>query len=221
MEYLLTVQKTEMLSHDVIHVITDKPTGYKFTPGQATEVKLVKPGFEEEVRPFTFTGLADNNRLEFMIKCYDERNSVTAQIRHLQPGDQLRIGDAWGAIAYHGPGVFIAGGAGLTPFVAILRQLREENKLAGNTLIFSNKTRADIFLKNELDAMRGLHRIYVLTRENAEGFHFGRISRTFLAKYIRNFSQPFYVCGTDSFTLDVNHALQELGAKPELLIFEK
>jgi predicted ferric reductase len=34
----------------------------------------------------------------------------------------------WGAIEYKGEGVFIAGGAGVTLFIAILRQLQAENK---------------------------------------------------------------------------------------------
>jgi predicted ferric reductase len=58
----------------------------------------------------------------------------TEQLRCLQSGDEMIIEDAWGAIEYKGPGYFIAGGAGITPFVAILRSLFNENKLAGNTL---------------------------------------------------------------------------------------
>jgi ferredoxin-NADP reductase len=41
----------------------------------------------------------------------------------------------FGAIEYKGEGVFIAGGAGVTPFIAILRQLQAENKIANNKLI--------------------------------------------------------------------------------------
>jgi ferredoxin-NADP reductase len=45
--------------------------------------------------------------------------------------------------------VFIAG-AGVTPFIAILRQLQAENKIANNKLIFTNKTANDIILKKNL-----------------------------------------------------------------------
>jgi ferredoxin-NADP reductase len=50
-----------------------------------------------------------------------------------------------GAIEYKGEGVFIAGGAGVTPFIAILRQLQAENKTTTN--YFTNKTANDIILK--------------------------------------------------------------------------
>jgi ferredoxin-NADP reductase len=48
----------------------------------------------------------------------------------VKPGDQLIIRDVWGAITYKGKGVFIAGGAGITPFISIFRDLSARNELA-------------------------------------------------------------------------------------------
>jgi predicted ferric reductase len=84
-------------------------------------------------RPFTFTSLNDNDYLEFIIKIYDSNDGVT-ELGKLKQGDELLIHDVWGAIEYKGEGVFIAGGAGVTPFIAILRQLQAENKIANNKL---------------------------------------------------------------------------------------
>ncbi|WDR00201.1 hypothetical protein PSC71_05305 [Devosia sp. J2-20] len=39
------------------------------------------------------------------------------------------MGDAWGTIQYQEPGTFIAGGAGVTPFIAILRDLQAKDTL--------------------------------------------------------------------------------------------
>jgi predicted ferric reductase len=83
-------------------------------------------------RPFTFTSLNDNDYLEFIIKIYDSNDGVT-ELGKLKQGDELLIHDVWGAIEYK-EGVFIAGGAGVTPFIAILRQLQAENKIANNKL---------------------------------------------------------------------------------------
>jgi predicted ferric reductase len=74
-----------------------------------------------------YTSLNDNKQLEFTIKIYDSHNGVT-RIRKLKHGDELII-RVWGAIEYKGEGVFIAGGAGVTPFIAILRQLELMIKL--------------------------------------------------------------------------------------------
>jgi ferredoxin-NADP reductase len=57
--------------------------------------------------------------------------------------------DVFGAIAYKGQGVFIAGGAGVTPLICIFRNLQLKNEIRGNMLIFANKTKEDIILKTD------------------------------------------------------------------------
>ena len=95
-------------------------------------VALDKDGWRDEQRPFTFTGLPDADRLEFVIKSYPSHDGVTEQIADLKPGDSVLIEDPWGAIEDKGPGTFIAGGAGITPFIAILRARHaREGSLAG------------------------------------------------------------------------------------------
>jgi ferredoxin-NADP reductase len=64
--------------------------------------------------------LPADDYLEFTIKMYDNPPaSPTAKI--CTGGDEFEISDAWGAIEYKGEGVFIAGGAGVTPFISIFR----------------------------------------------------------------------------------------------------
>ncbi len=176
---------------------------------------------KDEKRPFTFTGLTDADVLEFTIKSYNKRNGVTKQIGLLKPNDELIIRDVWGTISYNGKGTFIAGGAGVTPFIAVLRDLKRKNELHGNKLIFSNKTSRDIILKDEFTEMLGHNFINVLTREVEKGYYFGRIDEDFLKKRIDNFNQNFYVCGPDSFVKDINLILPEFGVRPDSITFEK
>src|SRR5688572_6994969 len=150
MEHIIKIKAIEQVTHDVKRFQCKKPEGYSFAPGQATEVSIKKKGWEEERRPFTFTSLNEFPDLEFTIKIYSDHPGVTNELNTLQTGDELIIGDVWGAIEYKGLGYFIAGGAGITPFIAILRQLKKENKLEGNKLFFSNKTNQDIILEKEL-----------------------------------------------------------------------
>jgi ferredoxin-NADP reductase len=115
----------------------------------------------------------------------------------------------------------LAGGAGVTPFISILRALHAQGKIGRNRLFFSNKTTADIILKEEFENMLGYNFFNILSSEQAVGYAHGRITKDFLQKHIEDFSQPFYVCGPDAFTASILEALQELGAKPETLVFEK
>ena len=106
-----------------------KPRGYAFTPGQATDVAVDREGWRDEERPFTFTGLPDWDHLHFTIKSYFDHDGVTREIADLGPGDGFLIGEPWGTIAYKGAGTFIAGGAGITPFLAILHQIEDDARL--------------------------------------------------------------------------------------------
>lgn len=220
-EFVVKILSIEKLTHDVNKIRVERPEGYNFIPGQATEVSINRSELRDERRPFTFTSLTEKPYLEFMIKSYDNHNGVTKIIGTLKQNDELILHDVWGAISYKGPGVFIAGGAGITPFVSILRDLRHKNKLNGNRLIFSNKTAQDIILNAELSEMLGNNFINVLTREKTKDYFFGRIDASFLKEHIKDFSQCFYVCGPDEFVKEIDSILTTLGARPDSIVFEK
>jgi ferredoxin-NADP reductase len=220
-EYIVKIKRIEWVTHNVRRFRVEKPGGYAFTAGQATEVAINKEGWKEEKRPFTFTALNEDPELEFTIKIYDDHDGVTHQLGTLKAGDELLIHDVWGAIQYKGPGVFIAGGAGVTPFIAILRSLYKEGKIARNLLIFSNKTTKDIILKNEFSKMLGDRFINTLTDEDHEDYDNRCIDKGYLEEKISDFKQHFYVCGPPSFAEDISEALKQLGANTDLIVFEE
>src|SRR6185369_6085705 len=154
-EHIVKILSLKPITHDVRQYKVEKPQGYHFIPGQATEVAINHPDWKNERRPFTFTSLNSWDHLEFTIKSYFDHKGVTNQLHELKEGDELILHDVWGAIQYKGEGTFIAGGAGVTPFIAIFRQLHQEGKIGHNQLLFSNKTSKDIILKEEFSAMLG------------------------------------------------------------------
>jgi ferredoxin-NADP reductase len=220
-EYIVTIQSIEPVTHDVKRFRFDKPGDFHFIPGQATDVSINKPGWKDELRPFTFTSLMDDPFLEFTIKRYPDHNGVTNQLHQLSPGDQLIIRDVWGAIEYKGPGYFIAGGAGITPFIAILRHLKKGGNAEGNSLYFSNKTRDDIIYENELKEILGDDAHFILTRENIPGYISSRIDKSFFETNQLDYSKHFYICGPDQMISDISEALAALGAKADSIVFEK
>ncbi|KIC95809.1 FAD-binding oxidoreductase [Flavihumibacter solisilvae] len=219
--HIVKIESVEPVTHDVKRFRLEKPSGYKFTPGQATEVSVNRPGWEEERRPFTFTSLNDDVWLEFTIKRYADHHGVTDLLHQLAAGDEIIIRDVWGAIEYKGPGYFIAGGAGITPFVAILRQLFRDNRINGNSLYFSNKTSKDIIYEKEFSQMLGENAHFILTREEHPKYTKSRIQRDFLAGQSLDFSRHFYVCGPDKMVEEISGLLAEMGAASDALVFEK
>jgi len=219
---------TEPVTHDVNRYILEKPVGYKFTPGQAVNIAINKKSFEDKLHEFTFTSLNQDKVLEFTIKSYDpkkvpDHEGVTWELLKLSPGDELLIeNEPWGTIQYKGKGVFIAGGAGITPFIAIFKDLYKKGKLSGNKLIFSNKQKRDIILEKEFENMFDQDDLVLtLTREKRPGYEHGRIDEAMVRKYIDDFSQHLYICGPKPFIATIKETLAKLGAKTDSVVFEE
>lgn len=218
---------TEYVTHDVKRFIIEKPQDYKFTPGQATEVAINQPDWKDEKRPFTFTSLNTDAVLEFVIKGYDpekhpDHDGMTHHLHSLSPGDELLIDDPWGTIEYKGAGVFISAGAGITPFLAIFKQLAKDNKLQGHKLMYSNKTQRDIiYEKVLLKYFEPGNLLLTLTQENNPCYHMGRIDEELIKKHVSDFKQHFYVCGPPPFLGSIRDILMSLGASVDSVVFEK
>ena len=221
MPHKVEILNAEPVTYDVRRFTVQKPQGYRFAPGQATLVAIDRQGWQDKKRPFTFTSLNDWPNLEFTTKIYPEHHGVTEQLGTLRAGDHLLIEDPWGTIQYRDPGVFIAGGAGVTPFIAILRQLAADGEIAGNTLLFSNKTARDIILRDEFEAMDGLRCVFTVTDEPDPTLENGLIDRVFLEDKVSDFDQHFYVCGPKQMVTDLRNHLQALGAKADAVVFEQ
>jgi ferredoxin-NADP reductase len=219
--HIVKVLTANFITYDVKRFVVEKPKGYTYIPGQATDVSINLPDWKDQLRPFTFTSLKTSKTLEFMIKIYRDHDGVTKKLGTVNAGDELILHDVYGVIKYDKPGVFIAAGTGITPFIAIFRELFKAKKLKGNRLIYVNKTKEDIILGKELFDMLKNDFINVLTREKTIGFVGKRIDRNFLIANIIDFSQHFYVCGPDDFVKDILKHLTELGADFDSLVFEK
>ncbi len=220
-ENIVKILKTEFVTHNVKRFTLSKPENYVFKPGQATDIVINLPGWEKERRPFTFTCLNDWDVLEFTIKIYDDHYGLTNKLGTLKAGDELILHDIWGAIHYKGEGTFIAGGAGVTPFIAIFRQLYKENKIGNNRLIFSNKTSQDIILKDEFTKMLGDNFINTLTQEDNPKYEHSKIDADYLKEKIKNLDQYFYICGPDAMIEDIKKDLLRIGVKEDKIVMEE
>lgn len=221
MTHKITLQSIDTLTHNVHRLTFDKPEDYAYTPGQATDFALDRDGWREEQRPFTFTCLPDEDRLEFVIKSYPDHNGVTDQIGKMKPGDTALIGDPWGAIEDKGDGVFIAGGAGVTPFIAILRKKLEENgTLEGNTLLFSNQCERDIVMRNSFEAMEGLRCHWTVTEEKGSPLARGLIDADMLSGFVDPQKDICYICGPDAMVEAMPEELARLGVEHDQIVVE-
>ena len=216
----LKIKSIVKLTHNVLQIKTNKPSDLTFKPGQATEISIKKEDWEEEGRPFTFTSLPEDEDLEFVIKTYTDHNGVTNKLLDLEEGDELLQTDVFGNIYFRGEGTFIAGGAGLTPLISIIRDRENKGNNENNKLFFANKTQADIILKDELEERLGDNLINILSQEKTDYYNYGRIDKSFLKKHITNLHQKFYICGPEKMTESVVDDLKSLGVEKDNIVVE-
>ena len=218
--YIVYIQSIHHVTHNVLQITTDKPVKLQFHPGQAADISIDKEDWKDEKRSFTFTSLPDDNHLEFVIKTYPDHKGVTNQLLILQPNDRLRVHDIFGSIKYNGEGLFIAGGAGITPFISIFRDLKSKDAIGNNKLIFANKSEADIILKNEFTDMLGKNFINILSEGNSHSYHSGFITKEFLSNYIVDSNTTIYLCGPPPMMKAVEKHLKELSVSHDYIVKE-
>lgn len=219
-QHIVKIKSIDKVTHDVLQIVTEKPAAYTFNPGQATDVSINNADWKEEKRPFTFTCLPNNDYIEFTIKTYPSHQSVTNQLLQLNKGDELILHEVFGDIAYKGEGVFIAGGAGVTPFISIFRDLHKKNEIGNNKLIFANKTKADIIHEEEFKNLLNKEFINILSDENIEGYANGYITEDFLKANISDLNKNFYVCGPPPMMDAIEKMLATLHVNEKLIIKE-
>ncbi|MDZ7625919.1 MAG: hypothetical protein U5J96_15925 [Ignavibacteriaceae bacterium] len=220
-QHFVKIKSIHHITHDVLQIITEKPKQYNFAPGQATEVAINKKDWLDEKRPFTFTSLPNNDFLEFTIKTYPSHKSVTNELLQLKKDDELILYEVFGSIGYKGEGMFIAGGAGVTPFISIFRYLQINNEIGNNKLIFANKTKEDIILAQEFENLLGNNFINILSEEKANGYANGHITMDFLQDNFGGINQYFYLCGPPPMIEFVEKQLQNLNVDEKHIIKEE
>lgn len=220
-QHYVKIKSIESVTHNVLQFTTDKPSQYTFTPGQATEIAINKDGWQNEKRPFTFTSLPPDDHLGFTIKTYPEHNGVTNELLQLKENDELILHEVFGTIGYKGEGVFIAGGAGVTPFISIFKQLQSTNQIGNNKLVFANKTKADIILEPYFREILGANFINILSDEIIDDYPHGHITKEFLSKYFDGLNQKFYICGPEPMMDAVEKHLINLQVHTNSIIKEE
>ncbi len=217
--YSVEILKSEYITPDVKRFLVKKPSGLKFSPGQGCMLAIDQDIWRDMWRPFTFTSLQSARTLEFIVKIYP-REGVTQKMSMLRKGEKLLLNDVFGTITYKGPGAFFAAGAGITPFIAIFRDLYKKKELKDCMLVYSSRTPFDVILDQELGKLLGKRYLNIFTRQNVVGFRERRIDRDTLIALVQDFDQYFYICGPQEFVVNLTGMLQGLGATVESLVFE-
>ena len=176
-----------------------------FRAGQYVSVKL-QVGNAVTARPYTLAGAplrALEGEYEITVKKAADGFVSDYILENWQVGTEVTLSGPEGPFSYEpmrdDPVVVgLAGGSGITPFMAMARAIADGTEDFRLTLLYGSRTRADILYAEELEkicaATDKVKVVHVLSEEKAEGFEHGFIGAELIQKYAPK-DYTLYICG--------------------------
>ena len=152
------VVSKDPVTHDMRHLVLRliEPREIKFFPGQYVDITV--PG-TEHVRSFSManTSCREDGRLEFVIKVYPDGLFSHFLDAELSVGDRLSLTGPYGVFTlregHDTDLIFVGGGAGMAPILALLRSMAERGIKRKATFYYGARRRRDLCFEAELRAL--------------------------------------------------------------------
>ena len=152
------VISNENVTHDMRHLVvnlTNPDQSLKFFPGQYLDFAI--PG-TDETRSFSMANTsAREGRLEFVIKIYPDGLFSRFLDTEVAVGDRLGVTGPFGVFTLRDNPtaelVFVGGGAGMAPILALLRSMAERGIDRKATYYYGARRRRDLCFDEELRSL--------------------------------------------------------------------
>jgi predicted ferric reductase len=194
---------------------------FHFVPGQFQFVRLHGTDVASEEHPFSIASSPTRaGRISLTIR---ESGDFTAGIGHVRPGDLATVHGPFGRFSHRlhaGEGrlVFVAAGVGITPFMSMLRFMRDRREARSVLLVYASRQPADVIFRDELKAIEvcgfpDLRIIHVLSDPPASwDGEAGRLDADRLARLCGGIEgDAFYLCCPPPMTDSLIRGLRRLG----------
>ncbi|MBU7004307.1 MAG: ferric reductase-like transmembrane domain-containing protein [Theionarchaea archaeon] len=219
------VTSVEKVSHDVWNLGFEGPE-IEHKPGQFMILQLKRKDKVSEAHPFTISS-SPGKKPSVTVKSVGD---FTSTIGETEISDTAYIDAPYGVFSFMNfearDLVFIAGGIGITPFLSMLRYMRDAGLDRKVTLIWGNKTQEDIIFKEEIEALvdqlPSFKLVHVLSMEEDWTGERGLIDKEVLKRHVDDFEHAeFFVCGPPPMNALVEGSLQELGVSKDRIHDER
>jgi predicted ferric reductase len=198
-----------------------------YKPGQFMIVQLKRKGAVSEPHPFTLSSSPTQEKLAVTVKAVGDFTSTLSQTKVSDVG---YLDMPYGVFSFlNSTGqdfVFIAGGIGITPFISMLRYMRDRALRNPVLLLWANRTEGEILFRQELEKPAGewpsLRIVHVLSRQDSWHGEKGHIDGEMLRKYVKDFERPhFFICGPPLMMKDVERTLRGFGVPGKRIQMER
>jgi len=188
--------------------------------GQHLDVRLTADDGYTAERSYSIAS-APGEPVALTVERLDDGEVSPYLTEDLRVGDQLELrGPVGGYFVWEPtdmvPLLLVAGGSGVVPLRAIVRERQRSGSDVPVRLLYSSRTLADVIYRDELDSYTdGISVSYTLTRAQPPGWtgHAGRVTPALLAEvaWPAHEGPLAFVCGPTSFVETVAEGLVGLG----------
>lgn len=209
----------------------EKPQGYTFKAGQATDWTLIDPAETDDEgngRSFSLACAPDEPVLRLATRMRD--TAFKRILGKMQPGDTISIDDPWGDFTLEDgderEAVFLCGGIGVTPFLSMMKDASMRKASRKLTLLFSNKTTKDAPFRDELLEIvkqnASLRMIETITDDPTWQGEKGFIDRAMLERHLGDITKPvYYVAGPPPMVAAMKKMLVDAGLPESQMKFDE
>lgn len=236
----MTIHETRLVRGETVAEGTmafyfSKPAGFRHGAGQSLLMTLVDPPeTDSEGNARTFTIASAPHEPELMIATRMRDTAFKRVLKAAPAGTAMTIDGPNGEMVLHDdaarPAVFLAGGIGITPFLAMARHAAHERLPHRLYLFYSNRRPEDAAFLPELQEMEYVNPNYRLVATMAEPEksvdswwgETGFIRRDMLERHLPGSVSPvYYFAGPPPMTMAMRQMLESMGIEEKDMRYEE
>lgn len=227
--------RRETVAEGTMAFYFSKPSAFRYQAGQSVLVKLIDPPeTDNEGDARTFTIASAPHEPELMIATRMRDTAFKRVLKTAPMGTAVSIDGPNGEMVLHDdtarPAVFLAGGIGITPFLAMARHAAKERLPHRLYLFYSNRRPEDAAFLPELQKMEQSNPNYRLIATMAEpeksaqlwSGETGFIRREMLERHLSDVTNPvYYFAGPPPMTMAMRQLLESMGIGEKDMRYEE
>ncbi len=230
---VVEVVSNDNVTHDMRHLVVKlvEPASIKFFPGQYVDFAV--PG-TDETRSFSKANIStlENGQLEFVIKVYPEGLFSNFLDTRVAAGDRLDVTGPFGVFTLRdNPGadlVFVGGGAGMAPILALLRSMADRGIDRKATFYYGARRSRDLCFEDELrkleETLPSFRYVPALSEPDGDDDWDGEIG--LITEVLRRRERDLagadaYVCGPPPMVEAALELLPALGVADRRIFYDK
>lgn len=227
--------RRETVAEGTMAFYFSKPPGFRHRAGQSLLMTLIDPPeTDSEGNGRTFTIASAPHEPELMIATRMRDTAFKRVLKTAPIGTTVSIDGPSGQMVLHDdaarPAVFLAGGIGITPFLAITRHATHARLPHRLYLFYANRRAEDAAFLAELQKLEQLNPNYRLIaimgepEKSAQRWsgETGFIRRELLERHLADITNPlYYFAGPPPMTMAMQKMLQEIGVDEQAMRYEE